>query len=77
MNTERRYTLEEAREEFKKRECLERGHDFRVAGLSSFGGHSFPELVYCDRCSRSWNIGEGRGGVCLGETVNGEERWDT
>lgn len=71
--TEKRYTLEEAREEFKRRRCLEQGHEYEVAGLRTFAGHSYPQNLYC---GRSWVVGEGTGGVCLGETVNGKEKWD-
>lgn len=74
--TEKRFTLEEAREEFKRRRCLEQGHEYEVTGLRTFAGHSFPHSVHCDNCGRSWDIGEGRGGVCLGETVNCKEKWD-
>lgn len=71
-----RYTLDEARELLKKRKCLEYGHDYDVAHLSSVAGHSFPQSVTCYNCGRTWSVGEGTGGVSLGEIVNGEETWD-
>lgn len=49
-----RYTLEEARKELARQDCLVHGHDYEViATYSSDGG---PSDVICSRCGRAWAV---------------------
>lgn len=52
MTDEERYTLEEARLELARQECMMHGHQFSVVSVIGLG----PSLLKCDRCGDSWTI---------------------
>jgi len=47
-----RYTLDEARRELARRECVALGHDWVVVT----GGGGEPRLVLCERCGASRRV---------------------
>ena len=54
----RRYTLDEARRELARRECAADGHAWDVVT----GSGARPILLFCDRCHRSWSVGQEKSG---------------
>lgn len=50
---ERRYTLDEADRELRRRGCLSYGHVFEVLASA---GNADPNSVCCTRCSALWKI---------------------
>lgn len=55
MADEQRFTLEEARQELARQDCLADGHDFDV--VATFASDGAPAYVTCSRCARSWAVG--------------------
>jgi hypothetical protein len=55
--TEQTYTLDAARAEIARRECLTHGHDYSVESRRTLAGADIPQ-VWCERCGTVWNIVE-------------------
>jgi hypothetical protein len=53
MTREKRYTLDEARVELRRQECLIEGHDYDVMRIY---GRNEPAFVRCTRCGMSWDV---------------------
>ncbi|WP_304452887.1 hypothetical protein [Nocardiopsis sp. YSL2] len=70
MSAEPTYTLSEAKRELNYRECRADGHNLRVDDIHTVGGDSYPLGVVCQRCGRSWDTTNGRGGINLGEATS-------
>lgn len=49
---EKRYTLDEAREELRRQECMTRGHDYRV----EIRVDGEPAFVICNLCNMTWRV---------------------
>jgi hypothetical protein len=56
---ERCYTLDEARHELGRQECLMHGHDFEVISARDMANAAGePISVHCPRCGTSWACSE-------------------
>jgi hypothetical protein len=53
MDHTAKYTLEEAAQIFRQRECQRSGHDFShiLTGMSRD-----PVKIVCDRCGKTWKV---------------------